>query len=63
MIDLNLRFLFDFSAILCASSLGKLQPSFLATLLMTQTMSSTDGAGTRIPRHRDLMAGMTLNVR
>ena len=54
-----LRFRFDFSEILWASSLGKEHPSFLATLLMTLTMSSCEGAGTRMPRQRDLMAGIT----
>ncbi len=59
----NLRFLFDFSAILLASWLGSEQPSFFATVLMTFTMSSADGAGTRMPRHRDLIAGITCRSR
>ena len=54
-----LRFLLDFSAIRLASSVGRLQPSFLATFVSTVTISSLDGADTRIPKQRDLMAGIT----
>merc|ERR1719195_1927172 len=51
-----------FSAILVASWAGSTHPSFLATAVSTEQISSCLGAATRTARHRDLMAGMTLLV-
>ena len=73
-----LVFLEDFSAILLASSGGRLSPSFLHVCCKTThncktnsyftseqeriITSSIVGAGTRIPKHRLFIAGMTLLV-
>ena len=54
-----LRFLFDLSAIRFANSDGRIQPSFFDTFMRTPTISSRLGAATRIPKQRDLIAGIT----
>ena len=46
-----LRFLLDFSAILMASSEGRLRPSFLETHESTEQTSSWVGAATLTARH------------
>lgn len=58
----RLRFLPLHSANLVASSSGKVKPSRLQIECKISFISDIDGAGTLIPKHRDLIAGRTRDV-
>lgn len=58
----RLRFLPLVSANLTANSSGKVKPSRLQIECRILFMSEIDGAGTLIPKHRDLIAGRTRDV-
>ncbi|KAL2726649.1 hypothetical protein V1478_006927 [Vespula squamosa] len=57
-----LRFLPLVFAILVANSSGKVRLSLLQTDCKIDLISIIDGAGTRIPKHRDLIAGNTRDI-